>query len=323
MDGGQAVAAGAVGAGLREMRERLGWKLLDVAEKLRIRLDFMQAIEAGDLGALPGPAYRTGFVRSYASLLGLDPEEILRRFREAGVLQDGLIPADSRFITALPDGGVPRGALVFLGVVVALLAYGFWLHASDSARRLAQEVPAVPPQLAPLAIPPKLEVAAVSQAAPATVVATVAASVAPPAPVAAPAPTPASQAEAVPAKMVNPSALPVPAGSTPVPAGSTPGAGMVISATADAWIEVSDATGAILFSKVLSAGQSWPVPKEPGLSLTTGNAGGTEIITNGVAGAPLGAPSTVLHNYELTPPAPVAAPSLPAPPAQTAPGSAP
>src|SRR5271157_1327051 len=74
------------GAGLREVRERLGWKLPDVAEALRIRLEYLTAIEQGDLSPLPGPAYRVGFIRAYAQILGLDGEEILRRFREAGGL---------------------------------------------------------------------------------------------------------------------------------------------------------------------------------------------------------------------------------------------
>ena len=44
---------------------------------------------------------------------------------------------------------------------------------------------------------------------------------------------------------------------------AVPGAGKMIVATADDWVEVRDATGNILFSKVLHAGQSWPVPDEP------------------------------------------------------------
>jgi cytoskeleton protein RodZ len=58
-----------------------------------------------------------------------------------------------------------------------------------------------------------------------------------------------------------------------------------------------------LFSKVLRAGQSWPVPQEAGLTMTTGNAGGTEITKDGKPGAPLGATGVVLHRYNLTPPA--------------------
>ena len=88
---------------------------------------------------------------------------------------------------------------------------------------------------------------------------------------------------------------------------------MAILATQNSWVEVHDATGNILFSKLLQAGQSWPVPQEPGLTMTTGNAGGTEIETNGKTSAPLGAPGAVLHGYQLTPPAPAASPGQASP----------
>jgi len=65
-----------------------------------------------------------------------------------------------------------------------------------------------------------------------------------------------------------------------------------------------------LFSRVLHAGESWPVPDIAGLTMTAGNAGATEITDNGKTGAPLGAAGTVVHNYALTPPG--AAPAAPA-----------
>jgi cytoskeleton protein RodZ len=85
--------------------------------------------------------------------------------------------------------------------------------------------------------------------------------------------------------------------------------GKVIQATADSWVEVKDASGNILFSRLMHAGDSWPVPDMPGLTLTAGNAGGTDIADNGTAGPPLGGTGTVVHNFALT--APSAAPATP------------
>ena len=68
--------------------KRLGWLLPDVATALRIRLPYLEAIEDGRWPELPGNAYALGFVRAYAKLLGLDPEEMARRFRaEAGACE--------------------------------------------------------------------------------------------------------------------------------------------------------------------------------------------------------------------------------------------
>lgn len=310
-----------VGTGLRELRERLGWRLPDVAEGLRIRMEFLIAIEEGNLSSLPGPAYRAGFVRSYAQALGLDGEEILRRFRDAGQLGE-LPKTEIQFLAPVPDRGVPKGAMVFIGIIVVLAAYGLWYHHTEQARRLAQAVPQVPAELQPLAIPPKVTAPAnaapahstatppaqpsqaPSQAKPGPVqpsanatVATAASTPTPDTANAAPASAPVMPSPAMPSPAANPAAPEAAApASTP-----SPDAGMVINATQDAWVQVSDAKGNILFSKVLHTGDSWPVPQEPGLVMTTGNAGGTIITNNGKPGQPLGAAGVVLHGYQLTP----------------------
>ncbi len=299
-----------VGAGLREVRERLGWKLPDVAEALRIRLEYLVAIEAGDLSPLPGPAYRVGFIRAYAQILGLDGEEILSRFREAGGLGETQ-NVNLKMLAPVPDRGVPRGAIALVGMVAVIAAYGLWYHFTADNRNLASKVPPVPAELAPLALPPvvKPPADATPPAAPEAPKPETAPAAAPQAAAATATPPPAVAAATPPAA---PAAQP----TTP------PGAGMVIAATQDAWVQVQDSTGNILFSKVLHAGDSWPVPQEAGLTMTTGNAGGTEIVTNGSTSSPLGAVGVVLHNYALTPPAKGAA-STPASPAPAAPASAP
>jgi cytoskeleton protein RodZ len=77
---------------------------------------------------------------------------------------------------------------------------------------------------------------------------------------------------------------------------------LAVRATADAWIQVRDADGTVVFSHLLHAGDSWPVPPGPALAMTTGNAGGTELVVNGRPGPPLGAPGVVLHAVKLSPP---------------------
>ena len=70
-------------------------------------------------------------------------------------------------------------------------------------------------------------------------------------------------------------------------------------ATADAWVQVRDATGTILFSKVLHAGKAGRCRSEPDLTLTTGNAGGTEIVLDGAATTPLGGSGAVRRDLPL------------------------
>jgi cytoskeleton protein RodZ len=200
----------------------------------------------------------------------------------------GSLPkAELKFLAPVPDRGVPTGAIALLGVLLVLVGYGLWYLHTEKERRLAAAIPSVPVELAPLAVPPK-------PPTPPPVPVQAAAQKPAPAPVAANAAAPALSAATL-----GTSSAPQPA-AAPVATGDT---GQMIVATGDSWVEVNDATGNILFSKVLHAGDSWPVPDEAGLTMTAGNAGGTEIAINGKAGAPLGAMGAVLHNYALTPPA--------------------
>ena len=347
-----------VGAGLREVREGLGWRLPEIAHGLRIRPEFLAAIEGGDLSSLPGPAYRIGFVRSYSQALGLDGEEILRRFRDGGQLEESA-KTIMNLRAPVPDRGVPKGAVILIGLVVVLVGYGLWYHHTERLRRIAQSVPQVPAKLQPLATPPKMATrpasastmtsaattssatptsatnttpaamppSATSTSATNTITAAAAAPSATPAPSTTPAATaPSATTAAATALSATPASSTTPAATAPSATSATatapvPGAGMTISATQESWIQVTDANGNILFSKVLNPGESWPVPQESGLRMTTGNAGGTVITTDGKPGQPLGAPGVVLRGYQLTPPA-SGAPLVSTPtPAGTSPAS--
>lgn len=79
-----------------------------------------------------------------------------------------------------------------------------------------------------------------------------------------------------------PPPIAAPAPATP-PAPNLPaGDRIVIKATADAWVTVKQPGGPALLSKLMHGGDTWPVPAgKTGLTLTTGNAGGTEIDVDG------------------------------------------
>jgi cytoskeleton protein RodZ len=147
--------AARVGAELRAARERLGWDLPDLAASLRIRESYLEAIEDGRIGDLPGTTYALGFLRSYASALGLQPEEVARRFRAAA--QEVNRKTELTFPAPVPQRGAPAGALVLLGVVVAAVAYIGWYQFSGNERTPVQTIPPVPPELATAgnpAVPP-------------------------------------------------------------------------------------------------------------------------------------------------------------------------
>ena len=69
-----------IGAWLRGERERRGITLKTVADQTKVAVPLLQGLESGDLSRWPGGIYRRAFVKAYASALGLDADDIVRRF---------------------------------------------------------------------------------------------------------------------------------------------------------------------------------------------------------------------------------------------------
>ncbi len=72
-----------VGATLREARNRRKLDLAEVEAAIKIRIRYLQAIENEEWDALPGGAYTRGFIRTYASYLGLDGERLADDYRRS------------------------------------------------------------------------------------------------------------------------------------------------------------------------------------------------------------------------------------------------
>jgi cytoskeleton protein RodZ len=313
-----AVAAPRVGGDLSAARERLGWSLADVAAGLRIRLPYLIALEEGRIAELPGNAYALGFLRTYATALGLDPEELARRFRAEAAQVNRR--TELSFPAPVPSRGVPTGAVVLLGVVLVVGAYIGWYRLSGDGDLPPEVVPPVPTRMAPLAeqgvrpttVQQRPPISAVSAAqvsvaetsglatAPATVSSPVA-----PAGVAGPlaAATADTGVLAAPLARQEPSVPPTQAAAATTSPAVAPldSPRIVLSASEDAWMQVRDRSGQILLNRVLHPGEIWVVPTQPNLVLTTGNAGGTGMLVDGVLVPTLGASGAVRRDIPLDP----------------------
>lgn len=71
-----------VGTSLREARNRRRVELSEVEAATRIRHRFLRAIEEEEWDVLPGGVYTRGFIRTYASFLGLDGERLVEDYRD-------------------------------------------------------------------------------------------------------------------------------------------------------------------------------------------------------------------------------------------------
>jgi transcriptional regulator with XRE-family HTH domain len=70
------------GRKLSEARRQRGWSIEEVAERIRVRKEFLEALEAMNVKLLPGKAYALAFLKSYARELGMDEKAILDQFQD-------------------------------------------------------------------------------------------------------------------------------------------------------------------------------------------------------------------------------------------------
>ncbi|MCB4822659.1 helix-turn-helix domain-containing protein [Roseicella aerolata] len=303
-----------LGAELRDARLTLGLSIEDLAQSLRIRRVYLAALEEGRVRDLPAPAYAVGFVRAYARALGLDEDEVVRRFREASG-PNVARKTDLVFPEPVPDRGVPAGAVMLAGVVVALGAYIGWYQWSGSGTRTVDAVP--PP-------PPAIE-QALREGSPPETPPVAAPTLSPPAAMpAAPPPGPTAAAAAPPPGPARPATPPTTSPAAPPAAAPVPAAGegrVLLRARAEVWIQVREPRGPVLVNRVLRPGESWQVPPKEGLLLSTGNAGGLEILVDGQVTPGLGAGQSVRRDLPIDaerlksgqPIQPAAAPAAPRP----------
>lgn len=71
---------GTIGTILRQQRESKKLKLEEIAEELKIRPQYLEALESDQVELLPGKLYQKSFLKSYAQFLDLDPVRILKMF---------------------------------------------------------------------------------------------------------------------------------------------------------------------------------------------------------------------------------------------------
>ena len=137
-----------LGAALRVEREKRGLGLEDAANKLKISARLLRALEEGDEQSLPPLAYTKGFIRSYASYVGLSAEEVSEAL---GALEAAAEPAAPQnvyepemVLTSHRNLKPILTGVVMVGIVVAIL-FAWQQGALDflgrQTRRLAQPAP--------------------------------------------------------------------------------------------------------------------------------------------------------------------------------------
>ncbi|HXO21308.1 MAG TPA: helix-turn-helix domain-containing protein [Thermoanaerobaculia bacterium] len=243
---------GSFGTWLRRQRELREISLRSVADRTKISLRYLEAMEEDRFDLLPAPVFAKGFLREYARYVGLSPDEVVNHFL---AVQQANGAAEGEEAPSAPGrhGKPGRESLrlwLALGVLLLLALatfLGFYLerHRKGAAGRRA-------------AFPASNDSFAAS----------------PPAVPGAPGVTPA-----------RPEA-PAPTAAKPQPVAGTAAASaapleVTLDFTQDCWVDVI-IDGSKRISEQRVPGESLPISAREKVVLNLGNAPGVEIQVNGL-----------------------------------------
>jgi len=257
-------AAESVGGALRRAREKRGQSLAEISRELCLKEDTLRALESRQYSALPKVPYCFGFVRTYARALGLEPEEMVRRFK----IEIGDTPQSSKLLPPQPlrGGRLPGRAALTFSVFVAAAAYAGWYFYTAEPDTVI--VPATTADAhAPMAPVPLIE---------------------------------AEQAKRLNAEVdaANQARAEADAAKTGATTSAAPAekAGIVVKAVTTCWVYIHDTKGRVVFHKTMQKGDEFKVPDAKGLVIDLANPYGVQIVYNGrVLKAPAGAPGKAVR----------------------------
>jgi transcriptional regulator with XRE-family HTH domain len=78
-----------LGQWLKEEREGRGISLEEIAAATKIVPRYLEALESDRLDLMPGGFFVKGIIRAYAGAVGLDPDGVVAKYKDAGLLSSG------------------------------------------------------------------------------------------------------------------------------------------------------------------------------------------------------------------------------------------
>ncbi len=138
----EALAEENVGEALRRTREYYKKSIDEVEAALRIRSCQIEAIEHGDMSALPGRVYAIGFVRSYAEYMQLDGAKVVQLFKEQ--YMDGNSKAALSFPIPASETKTPSLWIAALSLALLSVLVYFLNDINEVDRSLVETVEVVP-----------------------------------------------------------------------------------------------------------------------------------------------------------------------------------
>ena len=280
---------GSLAADLKTEREKRNVSLAQIAADTHISLHFLESLEGGRYGELPGGMYNRAFLRAYCESLNLNQQEILQRF-EGEIGSPAEKAPKSRVQISQKSSPLKPNPILIWSLALLISAAGIffsrhWIGAVFSPY-FSHRPPAVQPrELAqkPVAAPAEEKTAPqMSQPAEPSLV-----------------PSDTAPADSQPVQAAEPS-VPAqsPAAADAANADSMPpptksSLQLEVGATEQCWVSVEQ-DGTRSFRKLMSPGDIQRLYASEQFFLIVGNAGGIQLKINGKPAKPLGKPGEVV-----------------------------
>lgn len=71
-----------LGERLRDIREKAGISIEEIAKVTKVNKRYLECIEADDYDSLPSAVYVKGFLRSYSNFMGIEAEDVLKIYKK-------------------------------------------------------------------------------------------------------------------------------------------------------------------------------------------------------------------------------------------------
>lgn len=281
-----------VGELLQAARKAQGLSVESIANDICVRSSYLVAIEADKHDELPEKTFAIGFVRSYATALGLDAGAVVARFKEEIGASAPMETMVSDVVLAAPRRRFPAWISPFAGVLGVALCWAVFgnsivpLSFSDDADLIDRKTDVAQLQAVQASLPAMPQATTEDTAADAgndTGQSAV---------------NDEGTAEAV--SYAPPRSLFSPAAIAGESVADTSGrSDFTLQAQEDAWVRLANADGTEIWSGVLREGQSYRPHFDGVALLSTSNAGGVSIRFGSSHLDALGARGEVVENIRL------------------------
>jgi cytoskeleton protein RodZ len=274
-------AAAGPGAIVKARREERGLTRQDIADSLNLGQRVIEDIETENWARLPTPAFTRGYLRAYAKLLDIDPDEVASAFEAAlgrgEVRRADVSPMQPKRGRGVADvaqkhpGAVLTSAVGVVICAVLVVLWAVWPAAKESAAApvAATVDPVTPRPLTPTTAPAETASQSDQTNAAATPVAVVATASVP----ATSGVPPAVSAKPLPAPLA--SDLP---GVRRITA--TGDDRLKFAFTQDCWVEIKDAQGGIVYSDLSKSGDALELVGHAPFHILLGNAPAVTLVFN-------------------------------------------